>query len=55
MPEQGWNHMETIESLVRKSGCTLPITEGLLKSIELQRFVSTKYTLPYERWAQLRR
>ena len=54
IPEQGWNHAQTIESLVRKSGCTAPVTPELVASIRTTRYVSTKHMVPYERWAALR-
>ena len=53
MPEQGWTHQETIDSLIRKSGCNQPITDQLRASLDVQRFVSTKHSLLYEeclRW-----
>ena len=54
MPEQGWNHLQAIDSLVRKSGCTRAVTEELRSGISVTRFVSTKHSTPYARWAQLR-
>ena len=54
IPEQGWTKEQAIDSLIRKSGCEQPITDELRDSLEVCRFVSTRYTVPYERWASLR-
>ena len=52
--EQGWTQTEAIDSLIRKSGCEQPITEDLRASLEVSRFTSTRFSVPYERWAALR-
>ena len=54
IPEQGWTQTEAIDSLIRKSGCEQPITEDLRASLEVSRFTSTRFSVPYERWAALR-
>jgi len=52
--EQGWTKVEAIDSLIRKSGCEAPITDELRKSLEVQRFISTRFSVPYEAWAAQR-
>lgn len=54
IPEQGWTHDETIESLIRKSGYTRAITPELKARLRTTRYISTKWTVPYERWAAMR-
>jgi len=54
IPEQGWTKKETIKSLVRKSGCNAQVTQELRDRISLTRYQSTKYTISYEDWYNLR-
>ena len=54
MPGQGWGHYQAIDSLIRKSGYSLAITDTLRKRLEVQRFTSTKCSLHYEHWARIR-
>jgi uncharacterized protein (TIGR00296 family) len=54
IPEQRWSQVEAIDSLIRKSGYEWMITEELRASLEVRRFVSTKHSITYERWADLR-
>ena len=49
--EQGWTQVEAIDSLIRKSGCEQPITNALRESLEVYRFISTRYSVPYDVWA----
>ncbi|KAG9508496.1 AMME syndrome candidate 1-like protein, partial [Fragariocoptes setiger] len=46
-PEQGWNHVQTIDSLLRKSGYKGAITADIRKSIRLTRYQSEKLTASY--------
>lgn len=43
--EQGWNHQETIDSLLRKGGYRAPITESVRLSTRLTRYRSEKMQL----------
>lgn len=55
MPEQGWDQMQAINSLVRKSGCARSTADVLRDSpISVTRFISTKHTMSYARWVELR-
>ena len=54
IPEQRWTQLEAIDSLITKSGCVQPITDGLRASLQVTRFVSTKHTMTYGQWAALR-
>ncbi|GMI90410.1 hypothetical protein like AT2G38710 [Hibiscus trionum] len=44
---EGWTKVEAIDSLVRKSGFSGPITESLRKRIKLTRYQSTLFTMQY--------
>ena len=54
IPEQGWTQTQALDSLIRKSGCVQRITDELRSSLEVSRFVSTKCSMLYHRWAELR-
>ncbi|VDD82056.1 unnamed protein product [Mesocestoides corti] len=43
--EQGWNHQETIDSLLRKGGYKSPINEAVRSSVRLTRYRSEKLQL----------
>ncbi|KAL7059725.1 hypothetical protein AAHC03_013234 [Spirometra sp. Aus1] len=43
--EQGWNHQETIDSLLRKGGYKNEITETVRASVQLTRYRSEKLQL----------
>uniref|UniRef100_A0A1I8HWY5 AMMECR1 domain-containing protein n=3 Tax=Macrostomum lignano TaxID=282301 RepID=A0A1I8HWY5_9PLAT len=45
--EQNWNHVETIDSLLRKGGYKSVITEQVRASIRLTRYRSEKITASY--------
>ncbi|KAF6768039.1 hypothetical protein AHF37_10044 [Paragonimus kellicotti] len=44
--KQGWTHLETIDSLLRKGGYRGPINEALRQSIRLTRYRSDKLSVP---------
>ncbi|CAO4365220.1 unnamed protein product [Caenorhabditis nigoni] len=50
--EQGWNHVETIDHLIRKSGYNDYITEELRQSLRIVRFQSSKIVLDYKDYIQ---
>ncbi|XP_059144009.1 AMMECR1-like protein [Physella acuta] len=45
--EQGWDRVQTIDSLLRKGGFKGPITPEVRKSIRLTRYRSEKITIAY--------
>ncbi|XP_047323997.1 uncharacterized protein At2g38710-like [Impatiens glandulifera] len=47
---QGWSKIQTIDSLMRKAGFDGDITESLRKRIELTRYQSTLFTMPYSEY-----
>lgn len=48
---EGWTHLETIDSLMRKAGYNGTITEYLRKKIHVTRYQSTLYTMHYGEYA----
>ena len=45
--EQGWDRIQTIDSLLRKGGYKAPVTTEYRKTIKLTRYRSEKMTLSY--------
>jgi uncharacterized protein (TIGR00296 family) len=52
--EQGWNHVQTLDSLLRKGGYKAPITSDMRKSVQVTRYKSEKLTLHYNDYVQSR-
>jgi uncharacterized protein (TIGR00296 family) len=50
--EQGWNHIQTLDSLLRKGGYRAPITSDVRKSVQVTRYRSEKLTLHYNDYVQ---
>ena len=48
--EQGWDHEETVESLVRKAGFVLALTPELLSRMQCTRYKSSKSSATYAQW-----
>ncbi|KAH6762610.1 AMMECR1 family [Perilla frutescens var. hirtella] len=48
--QEGWTKVETIDSLVRKAGYSGTITGQLRKGIQLTRYQSTLFTMPYSEY-----
>ncbi|XP_042196513.1 AMME syndrome candidate gene 1 protein [Callorhinchus milii] len=48
--EQGWDHIQTIDSLLRKGGYKAPISSDFRKTIKLTRYRSEKMTLSYSEY-----
>ncbi len=48
--EQGWNHTEAIDSLLRKGGFKGPITDEVRRTIELTKYQSEKLTRSFNDW-----
>jgi len=53
--QQGWNQQETIESLIQKSGYTGRITPQLLASVSMTRYQSSRCTLSYFEYLDLKK
>uniref|UniRef100_A0A7S2XXU3 AMMECR1 domain-containing protein n=1 Tax=Fibrocapsa japonica TaxID=94617 RepID=A0A7S2XXU3_9STRA len=52
--EQGWNHMEAIESLIRKAGYRRTITKQVLESVSVTRYQSSKTGVDYRQYCAMR-
>jgi uncharacterized protein (TIGR00296 family) len=50
--EQGWDRMQTLEALVRKSGCREQVTEALLTQVKLTRYKSSKSSLTWHEYSR---
>jgi len=50
--EQGWNHVQTLDSLLRKGGYRAPITSDMRKSVQVTRYQSEKLTLHFNDYVQ---
>ncbi|KPM03308.1 AMMECR1-like protein 1 [Sarcoptes scabiei] len=46
--EQNWDHLQTIDSLLRKGGFRGPITEQIRQDVQVTRYTSEKITASYE-------
>jgi len=53
-PEQGWDQLETVQSLIRKAGFQGKITNSLLKNMEVTRYQSSKFKLCYSEYCAMR-
>ncbi|RWS12218.1 AMME syndrome candidate 1-like protein [Dinothrombium tinctorium] len=49
-PEQGWDRVQTIDSLLRKGGFKGAISTEIRKSIRLTRYQSEKITVSYQEY-----
>ena len=52
--EQGWNHVETLDSLLRKGGYRSSITSDMRKSVHVVRYRSEKLTLHHNDFVKSR-
>ena len=52
--EQGWNHIQTLDSLLRKGGYKAPITFDMRRSVQVTRYQSEKLTLHYNDYVQFK-
>ena len=52
--EQGWDHKQTIDTLIRKAGYRGKITSQLRDAISLTRYQSSKAGLTYDEWRAMR-
>lgn len=48
--QEGWDHEEAIDSLLRKGGYRAPITEEFRKKIQVVRYQSEKLTKTFSDW-----
>mmetsp|Transcript_5186 Transcript_5186/g.11923 ORF Transcript_5186/g.11923 Transcript_5186/m.11923 type:complete len:216 (-) Transcript_5186:342-989(-) len=46
--EQGWNHLETMDSLIRKSGYEGHVTERLRQALKITRFQGSKQSVTFD-------
>lgn len=53
-PEQGWDHIQTIDSLLRKGGFKGHISSDVRDSIRLTRYQSEKMTVSYQEYRDSR-
>ena len=53
-PEQGWDHVQTIDSLLRKGGFKGTISSEVRNSIRLTRYQSEKMTVSYQEYRDSR-
>ncbi|CAB3403959.1 unnamed protein product [Caenorhabditis bovis] len=53
--EQGWDHIATIDNLIRKSGSSARIDEGLRESLHIVRFQSSKIVLDYKDYVEYKK
>lgn len=51
IPEQGWDKIEAIDSLLRKGGFHGRITSSVRESIRLKRYQSSKLEVTYDEYA----
>ena len=47
-PRQGWDHIQTIDSLLRKGGFKGLVTPEIRRNIKLTRYRSEKVTVSYQ-------
>lgn len=52
--EQGWNHNQTVDSLIRKAGYSGPISSALKRQLKVTRYRSSVYSMPHKEYAELR-
>ena len=51
--DQGWNHHETISSLLKKAGFQGSVTNHLKSSLRIERYQSSKAYLSFDEWKTL--
>lgn len=52
--EQGWSKTQAIDSLLRKGGYKIKISEHFRRSLKVTRYRSEKYSLTYDEYVKLR-
>eukprot|EP00163_Fabomonas_tropica_P010255 TRINITY_DN2033_c0_g1_i1.p1 TRINITY_DN2033_c0_g1~~TRINITY_DN2033_c0_g1_i1.p1 ORF type:complete len:205 (+),score=18.98 TRINITY_DN2033_c0_g1_i1:184-798(+) len=53
--EQGWSHEQCIKELVKKAGYKKKLTQEIIDTIEVERYESSKLSLTYEEYLQIKR
>ena len=48
--EQNWSKKETLEYLIKKSGCKSKNIDEIIEKINLTRYESSKYNLSYDEY-----
>lgn len=51
-PEQGWDHQQCIDALIRKAGYSGQVTSQLRQALTLERYQSTLASVTYEEYAE---
>jgi hypothetical protein len=52
--DQGWDKLETLHSLIKKAGYVGKINDGLLRSLKVTRYQSSKQSIHYSRYQQIK-
>ncbi|KAL4144324.1 hypothetical protein KRP22_003513 [Phytophthora ramorum] len=52
--EQGWTHLETVTSLMRKAGYRRSVTQAMLKAVKVTRYRSSIHKLTYQQYLSVK-
>ncbi|KAG6611209.1 uncharacterized protein IUM83_12716 [Phytophthora cinnamomi] len=52
--EQGWTHVETVTSLMRKAGYRRSVSQDMLKTVKVTRYRSSIHKLTYQQYLSLK-
>ncbi|KAG1699552.1 hypothetical protein DVH05_012963 [Phytophthora capsici] len=52
--EQGWNHIETVTSLMKKAGYRHSVTQDMLKTVKVTRYRSSIHKLTYQQYLSVK-
>ncbi|KAL7692789.1 putative AMMECR1 domain-containing protein [Plasmopara halstedii] len=52
--EQGWTHVETITSLMRKAGYRCTVSEDMLKTVKVTRYRTSIHKLTYQQYLSVK-
>lgn len=50
--EQGWTHLETITSLMKKAGYRRSVSFSVLQELKVTRYRSSKHKLTYQEYLE---
>jgi hypothetical protein len=53
-PDQGWEHIDAIDSAIRKAGWNGRISEDLRRSVRVRRYQSRKCVVSWDEFAEWR-
>lgn len=54
MREQGWDHEQTLKSLLRKAGYKHSVSAALLEQVQVTRYQAFKHTVAFAEYASQR-